>query len=247
MTQPVIPVEEQIAFLTGQKDSGAAPVWVGQKFAADGQVMRFAGNTTLCHIPKGPAHDALCAAQARLRRGLPQGAYAFLPENSLHMTVMQGRNDPEREAPKWPDHLPADMPIDAVTTLYKHTLQSLDLPQQFRIQPVQIAWGNSLTVAGATAAQDAALRAARDRMADALNYRAPDHATYRFHITLSYPIRWQTQAEAEATIALSSEVNALLMQAVPEIELGAIEFCRFENMHAFENLGFLGASQPASA
>lgn len=239
---------DQIAYLTGARATTDTPPGVGEKFDAAGGVLPFAGNTTLCHIPAdSAAHAALCAAQTVLRDGLPNDAYAFLPAASLHMTVVEGVNDPHRTAPRWPAHLPADMPLAQVTSGFDTALAPLSLPQSCAIRPVQILGGNSLTVTGASAVHEASLRRARDRMADALNHRRPDHNRYRFHITLAYLLRWLTVDEATAAIALSDHVADRLIAALPSIELGAIAFCRFENMHAFETLRLLQGKTVANA
>jgi hypothetical protein len=227
------------AWLTGQGASGPAPPAVGQKFAPDGQVIGYPGNTFLCHIPPGPAHAALTRAAQRLQAGPLGRAFAFLPPASFHMTVFEGVTDRDRSGRRWPEGVDPTLPVEHVTALFAERLRGIDLPAAARIRPVTVFGGYSVQVTGATEADEAALRGARLTLRAATGIERPDFASYGFHITLAYQLRWLSADEADAVLDLSDAVTADLLAEVPEIALGGVEFCRFDDMHAFPLLARL--------
>lgn len=229
-----------LAYLTGRTETGARPGAIGQKFRRSGEVKPFAGNTTLCHVPEGPAHEALREAQTRLREGPHAEAFTFLPPASFHMTIFEGITDARRREPVWPVHLPLDASVEAVTEDFTARLKAHTLPPRLRARAAGIFGGFSVTMEGADAAAEAELRAARAQLASLLNIHRPDHNSYVFHITLGYLLRWLSDAEAEAVIALCAELDAALLPALEGLALGPIEFCQFEDMHHFEPLLRLG-------
>lgn len=220
-------------YLTGAATGGEAPAAVGQKFTPAGEVMPYAGNTFICHIPPGPAHDALAETAARLRAVAPAGAYAFLPPSSYHMTVFEGVTDRDRTGGRWPEALDPALPVEAVTDHFLPRLAGLDLPSASRIRPTGIFAGTTVRVAGATETDEIALRTARETLRAATGIRRPDFADYRFHITLAYLLRWLTPAEAATMADLSMTLAEDLAALQPVIGLAGIEFCTFADMHAF--------------
>lgn len=227
-------------YLTGALDGGDRPAAVGRKFDSAGRVLPFAGNTTLCHLdPASPVFRAVSAAQARLRGGPLADAYTFMPPASFHMTVFEGITDQSRTADRWPGHLPLNAPVEQVTQDFAGNLKRLGLPRGFRVRPEGIFGGFCVSLTGADAAAEGDLRKARDRLQQATNLIRPDHAQYRFHITLAYLLRWLSPDEARQVVALSQDVGAELRDEIATIPLGPVEFCRFQDMYHFERLAFL--------
>ena len=88
---------DQHGFLTGQGREQPRPGWSIDKFDDHGRVRATPGLTTLCHIDQESAgFAALVQAQQALRAGPHAGAFAFLPQDSLHMTVFDGVIDYRR-------------------------------------------------------------------------------------------------------------------------------------------------------
>jgi hypothetical protein len=222
-----------LAWLTGTATGGAAPAAVGQKFTPEGAVMPYAGNTFICHIPPGPAHEALTATAAHLRAASPAGAYAFLPPSSYHMTVFEGVTDRDRTGGRWPEGLDPALPVEAATDHFLPRLAGVNLPSATAIRPTGIFAGTTVQVTGATEADETVLRTARETLRAVTGIRRPDFADYRFHITLAYLLRWLTPSEAAAMADLSARLAEDLAALQPEIVLAGIEFCTFADMHAF--------------
>lgn len=222
-----------LAYLTGQSTGGAQPRAVGLKFLPDGQVMGYSGNTFICHIPAGDAHNALEQAARQLRSGPVASAFAFLPPSSYHMTVFEGVSDSDRGNGRWPDWIDPLASVDAVTKAFLPRVQGLDLHTSVSIRPTGLFGGFSVRADGATDADTSRLWQARSALRRATGIRRPDFATYGFHITLAYLLRWLSPDEAETVMGLSDIVEAKLLAAAPQMTLGGVEFCGFANMHAF--------------
>lgn len=229
-------------WLTGRLDAGAVPAAVGSKFSATGEVLRYAGNTFICHIdPASEAFAALTEAQSALKAELPAGAFTFMPPPSFHMTVFGGICDPHRSDDRWPEGIDPATPVDRVTERWLTMAQALSLPQSVNIAPSGIFGGFSVLVEGNDEADRAALRAMRQTLREATGIRRPDFATYRFHITLAYNIRWLTPVEATFVQDLSDRVFAQLGRRAATFALGPVEFCAFDDMHFFRTLHRIGA------
>jgi hypothetical protein len=222
-----------LAYLTGQDADGPAPAAVGQKFTPDGQVLPYPGNTFICHIPAGAAHDALAAAAERLRSGPVAGAFAFLPPSSYHMTVFEGVTDRDRQAGRWPDWIDPSAPVEFATSAFLPRVRGLALPPAVTIRPSGLFGGFSVRVDGATDPDRAALRQAREALRAATGIRRADFDSYGFHITLAYLLRWLTPDEAERVLDLSDAAAAGLAAAAPVIPLGGVDFCTFPDMRSF--------------
>ena len=229
-----------VSYLIGTKTGGSYPEAIGKKFAPDANPLECLGNTTICHVPPGSAaFSALVSAQARLKAGPHADAFAFLPANSLHMTIFEGVIDYFRTPTRWPEHMAIDASVDAVTADLATRLDGLGLPRAFKARPTGIFGGFSVRMTGADAAQEALLRQARDMLRATTGIKRPDHASYAFHITLGYLMRWLSTEEANLVMDLSESVEADLLAQMPQIDLGPVEFCRFSTMERFERLKFV--------
>jgi len=225
--------------LTRSDTDGPTPPAMVGKFTAQGEVLACPGNTTLCHVqPESAAHKAITELQNGLKAGPVADAFAFLPPASFHMTVFNGVIVTERDAEWWPDHVPDD--VDAATEYLMPRFQSVEGFSQVSLRPTALLAGHSLRVSGATDADEAVLRATRDRLAAATGLHRKSHASYPFHITLAYPLRWLTEPEAQAVSDLSQELFAELLSVLRSFPLGPVEICRFETMHRFDTLGHVG-------
>ncbi|RFU26914.1 hypothetical protein B7463_g9423, partial [Scytalidium lignicola] len=228
------------------------PKGVNSKFSPDGVVQRFPGNTTLCHIPAdSPIQAGLQAFYANLKCHpvLSKGIH-ILPPASWHMTVLDGIREIERDPRLWPVEM-MSYSLTKCTDEFARRLRQLgpeleqeDLGPPYRIHVRQLRGltvGIGLDVEGATVEEELRLRRLRDKIADAIGFRAPNHETYGLHITFAYLLRYLDVEEIK-------EVHKIYAQHLPalqtECELGAVEFCTFETMHEFHRLFYLGEMEP---
>lgn len=230
--------------------AGAYPRGVGSKFHPDGSVRGFAGNTVICHLPEAsPLRPPLLQLHDRLRRDAPATLYTLLPPASWHMTVFEGACDQVRRAGFWPDDLAADAPMAACDALFAGKLAGFDPRLAPPLRLAVAGWrpltdGLALHLQPATPADATGLRTLRDRLAERLRIRHPDHATYAFHLSLAYFIRHPSQSERRVLGAILDEALATLP---PTFELGAPEFCLFDDMFAFRRQFFLDGPEAARA
>lgn len=100
--------------------------------------------------------------------------------------------------------------------------------------------GIGLGIEGATVEEERRLRRLRDRLADTLGFKAPNHDRYPFHVTMAYLLRHIDGKDRE-------EMEELFAQLLPEVqvefELNALEFCTFEDMRSFQRLFYFGGKE----
>ena len=166
------------------------------------------------------------------------------------MTVLDGVREKECEPGMWPPGL-EKQPLADSTRDFARKLRELGPllegeglapPYQMRVRGFDPAVvGIGLEIEGATAEEDQRMRRLRDRLADTLGFRAPNHQTYGFHLSMAYLLRHIDGVERK-------ELNQIFAQFLPAVqrdfELGAVEFCTFENMYTFTRVLCLGERQP---
>ncbi|KAJ1323772.1 hypothetical protein MN608_11021 [Microdochium nivale] len=163
------------------------------------------------------------------------------------MTVFDGVRQIECEPGMWPVGK-GKLPVDECTALFAPKLRALGLqleaeglgpPYQVRARgflPVEPA-GLGFAIEGATAHEEARLRRLRDRLADTLGFRAPNHDVYPFHVSIAYLVRW---AEGADRAEMFTVLDDLAARTEIEFELGAVEFNTFETMLEYPRLFYLG-------
>ena len=233
---------DPLAHLTGELTSAPYPNGIsapdsGGKFTPDGAVLPFPGNTIICHIDRAStAFSALVALQDALKSSRFAQHFAFLPPESLHMTVFQGISGRNGTLP---GAVAPGTPRDEVSRILLDRVSGLSLPKSFRVAPRGLFAGHSVTVEGATPEDEGRLREVRNALRAATGLNPPDFDTYTFHITLSYLTGWLTPEVARDLITYSDRLFDEFRVAVPDLELGALEFCEFENMYHFERLALI--------
>lgn len=204
----------------------------------------------ICHLPAdSPLQPGLNAVYASLSSDpVLSKLIHLLPKDSWHMTVLDGIHGDTIT--------PGDRPpgfegrsLEEVTEDFSQKLRQLGLklekeglapPYKMRIRGFDGAEvGIGLEVEGATADEEKRIRLLRDRLADALGLRRPNHDTYGLHITMAYLMRF---IEGKDRKMLNTLFEKHLPEVQLEFELGAVEFCTYENMYAFARLLYLGES-----
>ena len=217
---------------------------VGVKFNEDGTVRRFPGNTFLCHVDKtSPVYQEVLWAQQQLKAMKCATDYAFLPEASMHMTVIEGLCDQIREATHWSSKLAEDVNIESATESFQAWLQEAAATPNFQMKFDYVynsrAGGTVLRLKPANDETKSALKVCRDNLSELTGIRHPTHDEYHFHITLSYKVinlDEEQQAELEQTC---QRIEERLNQSFGVLTHGAVEFCVFEDMFEFKPVKLL--------
>lgn len=227
------------------------PLGIPAKFTSDGTIQRYPGNTIICHVPlDSPVVKALKTAydaysvEPWLRKYI-----RLMPPESWHMTVFDGIREREAEPGMWPEGS-EKLSLPQAVTEYAERLKALgpklereDLgpPYRMRVCGFEAAQcGMGLDIEGETEVEEKRLRKLRDRLAETLGFRAPNHDVYRFHITISYllcPISGQDK------LSLLDLQTKLLPEALTLFELGSLEFCVFEDMDSFSRVLYFGGQR----
>ena len=235
---------DPLAFLTGALSDKPYPGGVGlpgtgAKFTTDGAVQIWPGNTFLCHVIRpSPAFTAMMELQERLKRSPFANFFVHLPAPSFHMTVFQGMSPGDQGTPNWPADVPEDAARDTVTEVLRARVDKVCLPP-LSIKATGLFCGNSLTIAGRDAAEEAKMRGARETLRTATGMSPEGFENYGFHITLGYLLHWLSPATAAELVAYSDETFALYEDALQDIPLAPCAFCNFDTMHHFEELMIL--------
>jgi hypothetical protein len=213
------------------------------KFNPDGSPRPFAGNTIICHLPQqSPFRDTVSALGNGLRSNPFSGKLAILPSDSYHVTILGGLNDQDRARYGWPSDIPINTPITGCNRVIGERIAQFrmhaDLPLRFCLDKEKTLAPqrpSGLQLVPADANEKLKIRTLRDRMADEVfGYRAADHDTFGFHISLAYQMRGLAAAERGEYQSILMQHLPAIVAAAPVIEFGSPEFCTFENMYRFE-------------
>ncbi|KAH6611563.1 hypothetical protein Trco_001583 [Trichoderma cornu-damae] len=221
---------------------GNFPRWIGQKFTPGGALLPFPGNTVICHLAQdSPLFQALLGLYDSLKGQSFASLYALLPPTSWHMTVFEGISDKLRRPGMWPAGLPPGAPLEDCTAFVHSRLEEFDLgddaPFRMRIEGFEpLLDGIALKVVPADGPEERRLRGLRDRISERLLTRHPGHEGYSFHISLSYMLRFLGEEDHRN---ISSYLEGWRSKLPDTFELGAPEFCVFDDMFAFRRLFYL--------
>jgi len=122
------------------------------------------------------------------------------------MTVFEGVTDKHRKPGYWSSDMSLDAPLENCTAHFTEKLRSFDISNDLPYHLSVVGFksldsGISLHIEPSTKDNDQ-LRGLRDRLADLLKYRQPDHLTYGFHLSAAYTLMWLTDDEKREVMSL---------------------------------------------
>lgn len=218
------------------------PKGVPKKFSPEGTVQAFPGNTIVSHLsPDSPLYASMLVLHEKLRVHRLSHLYTLLPPPSWHMTVYEGVCDQVRKPGYWPADLAIDAPLADCNALFSRKLEVFDLQYAPPYRMAVTGWspintGISVRVKPRTEEDNTRLRGLRDRLADKLQTRHKGHESYRLHLSLLYMLRYLTDGQKKELQTLLDEHFENMPK---EFELGAPEFCKFDDMFEFKRLFYL--------
>ena len=209
---------------------------LGRRYDTAGTFRTERGNTIVCHLIEGSeSASAILDARARFQAMPGAEKLAFTAASSLHMTLFQGIIETRRAPSYWPADVPLETPIDDMTAILMDRLALFAPGENFSVE-VKHATPNGLTLDGVTERDRSVLKDWRNRFADLLGYRHPDHDAYVLHITFAYMIDRFDDATMAAWVPFLEEVANDIRRRSPVLALRAPAFCAFDDMNHFEEL-----------
>lgn len=209
---------------------------LGIRFNQEGKFLPEPGNTIVCHLTEGSKTQASIRQMRNRYLTMPEAdRLAFTAESSLHMTLFQGIIEYRRELPFWPADIPLETPIDDMTEIMAQRLEHFRAGPMFRVT-IDHMTPHGLRLKPVGENDRLALAEWRNRLADLLGYRHPDHETYAFHITFAYRVRPLSEQALFAWQAMLTEARDAFCAQFDHIALNPPAFCTFEDMHHFEEL-----------
>lgn len=212
------------------------------KFNPDGTPRHFAGNTVICHLLSQCAlRDVMVELHDRMRASTFKSKLGLTSTDSYHMTVFPGANDLDRHIYGWPSYVPMDTTIEQCNAMVAERIADTrfhcELPLRMRIDATATTdyqTALSLRLVPVDDAENRKLRTLRDQLGDAFGFRTKDHATYQFHMTMSYQLDGFTPQERNDYHTMISAYVPRMVKAQPVLELACPEYCTFEDMFRFE-------------
>lgn len=233
------------SFAQSQPSPKAAEVIPGTdtvlKFHKDGSVRPFAGNTVICHLPaQCGMRDVMSDLREQLKTSPFRNRLGLTTVDSYHMTIFAGANDQGRKASGWPVYVSQGATIEHCNAAVMERMQTLRLQYElpFRVMidvPATLSYPRACTLRmkAVNDQEEKNLRSVRDQLAEAYGFRLPGHATYAFHVTMSYQMTPFTDSERKEYQDLLAAYVQKMVAEQPVLELGNPEYCTFADMLRF--------------
>ena len=209
---------------------------IGQKFYEDGKVRQFKGNTVVADVlPGSQAFDTMCRLRQMVIDAGLDSHLILMPEDSYHITYISGLNDQQRIDGYWPESFSREATMEEADDYVTDAIATVGIPGPARMQFDSVGWGAGcciIRLKPADEAQSKILYDFRERAAEAMGVRRPNHENYRFHITLGYT-RLIAEGEMETRrLQLKEKMEALMAQQ-PEFLTTQAYMAYFDDMYAF--------------
>lgn len=209
---------------------------IGTKFNADGSVRFFPGNTIISKID----HNAQVFEHFKHIRGLLAAkpvarCVTMLPDDSIHMTVIEGVCHQWRSPEAWTKYLPLDCKLSEVDDLLEERMKGVKPLGEVRMKMEQVVSksGIMIRLLPASDADLAELKRYRDEVSEATGLRLPNHDSYRFHISVCYYTKDPTAEEEQQLEDFFREADAYIAANDTTFTVQAPQLTFFDNMFCF--------------
>ncbi len=209
---------------------------VGVKFHQDGSIRYFPGNTVIYDC-KGidPLFAELVWAQEEFKQLSFAHKFAFLPEDSFHMTVFDLVCDQIRELEKWSDKYPFNASVQQMDKWLCADVNRVAVPESVGMRFEEVILNHCITIRllPADDQQSKALWDYREALSKQTGIRPATFQHYRFHITLAYNLILLDADELIAFNQVNKQVNSRLSNSMSQFELEKPYFSVFDDMGTF--------------
>ena len=184
---------------------------VGMKFDENGEALFFPGNTMICLLDhNSEVFDRVRKERDAISAEFPKNVFTPLPDESLHMTAIEGVCDRVRNKEHWTSLLPLDAPLSETDDLFEEKWNSVPaFPEvRMRFDNLWIESGICVGLYPDTYGDDVRIRNWRDAVSEIMGLRFPGHDRYRFHISLGYGISMPDSREMEILSRFKNDFDA---------------------------------------
>lgn len=209
---------------------------VGMKFHEDGSFKSYPGATIISKIKIHSIESSIINECQTVLKQLPfSNKFAFLPQDSFHMTVFELVNDRIREQEKWSKLLALDTPMDQVDQLLTEKFAALKKPDKIKMKIDGILTKSVIAISlqPYSQEQERVLHQFRENASEMTGVRKPGHDNYKFHITLAYKLIHLTEQEEQHLTNETANLCKHLNEKMPSIELDSPELTFYHDMSAF--------------
>ncbi len=210
--------------------------FVGSKFHPDGAARTFPGNTIICFVdPQRHANvfQECVWAQEQLQGMQCRYKFGFLPPDSFHMTVFELLCDQVRTIQKWSRFLPLSASLEETDRFFLSKVSEAPAPAGFRMRYRFIRWPASIEVKPADQETERALWSYRNQVSEITGVRFPDHDSYRFHITLAYPLIELESTEQREVLMTFEKIEQRLGRSFGTFDAASPQLVFFDDMFKF--------------
>lgn len=212
---------------------------IGRKFNEDGTVRFFQGNTIISKVKEdNSVYPIICDIANAFKNSDGGENYGFLPEESLHMTMIQGVVDIDRTSALWTRYLPLDAPLSEVDDFFEKAFREVRPLESTRMifDYIDISNATILVRFLPDTEEDAwHLKVFRDEVSDKLGLRFPDHDRYGFHISVAYQLWEHSEKQRVDVQAVRDRLERRLVHDRPTFVLRYPELTYFKNMYYFSS------------
>ena len=213
---------------------------VGIKFHEDGRLRPFPGNSVVCMLQQdSEVVKHLLYVSDFLQQHSYSKRYVFLPQESYHMTLIEGVCDQVRDTKHWTTKIPLSAPLEKVNQFFYECVQNLK-PLEDDIKKVSMTY-HGLTYHGLLLLRlkctnqfsEDALKTYRDRFAEATGLHFDTHDSYSFHISLGYQLEQFEENEISNIGTVMLEADKYLKQNLGKITCLQPILSHFPDMGSF--------------
>lgn len=226
------------------REKPMGPPDVGRKFAANGRVLPFSGNTIVCHLDQQGDLSKPFEVLLDFYRDAPTRNYmssiAVLPPSSYHMTILGTATDTSRQPDKWPSGIPRDASIADCSRIIGERIQRASIEKlssiRMRVDDSASGYdGNTLRMPLVPVDKQEArkIQLFREQLSNVAGLPSVARTDYQFHVTLAYVVKPFGSSELAQSRTDLEALKARLAKSCPEITLGTPEYCTFDDMFAF--------------
>ena len=209
---------------------------IGTKFNADGSVRFFPGNTIISKIDhNAPVFEEFKKIRQMLADKPVARCVTMLPDDSIHMTVIEGVCHQWRKPELWTSLLPIDCKLSEVDDFFEEKFKTIKPLGEVHMRMAHMAGKSGILIRlePETEADAAELKRYRDEVGAAMGLHFPNHDSYFFHISICYYTKDPTPEEGQQLKDFVDEANAYIASKHISFTVQQPELTFFDNMFCF--------------